>query len=470
MPSRSQENSCAHGGFGREISQLGAKPNHLMKTSLRLLVSTPVLSLLLATGSAQTVSRVASFAPTDSPESIAVDAAGNCYLSIGTGEIRRVTPAGSASLFATIPEPGAPKALGVKFDAGGTLYVASLSAVWKVTPAGVVSQLSTVPGHTILNDFALDRSGNVFVSDPRGFAIYKVAPSGDSQLWASATTEPLLQPRTTFFPAPLSVNGLAFDARGDLYGVCTQAGRLLKFPVNTDGSAGRAVVVAESDALAGADGLIIDPVTGNFIVAVNIQNKIAVVTPQGEISTLVAGGPLAIPTSTALGRAGAERTLYICNNGVLFPGANAAMAGVLKADIATLADAASVRLNNLSARGRVGTGADVLVAGFTIGGRRSKAVLIRGIGPTLSEFGVTGALADPRVDLYSGSTLLDSNDNWSGTVGFVGTTRYLGAFPLAEGSRDAALLVTLAPGSYTAQVSGAGTTSGLALLEIYEVP
>jgi hypothetical protein len=308
------------------------------------------------------------------------------------------------------------------------------------------------------------------VSDPRGFAIYKVAPNGDSQTWASATTEPLLQPRTTFFPNPLNINGLAFDARGDLYGVCTQAGRLLRFPVNSDGSAGRAVVVAESDALAGADGLIIDPVTGNFIVAVNIQNKIAVVTPQGEISTLVAGGPLAITTSTALGRAGAERTLYICNNGSLFPGANSAMTGVLKVDLSTLAAASSVRLNNLSARGRVGTGGDVLVAGFTIGGQRSKAVLIRGIGPALSAFGVSGALADPRLDLYSGSTLLDSNDNWSGPVGFVGITSYLGAFPLTEGSRDAAMVVTLAPGSYTAQVSGVGGSAGVALLEIYELP
>lgn len=441
-----------------------------MKTTLRFLISTLVLLSLLATLRAQTVSRVATFGPTESPESIAVDAAGNLYLGLATGEIRRVTPAGAASLFATIPEPGAPKALGVKFDATGTLYVASLSAVWKVTPAGVVSQFSTVPGHTILNDFAVDRNGNVFVSDPRGFAIYKVAPNGDSQAWATAATEPLLQPRTTFFPAALSVNGLAFDARGDLYGVCTQAGRLLRFPVNSDGSAGRAQVVAESDALAGADGLIIDPVSGNFIVAVNIQNKVAVVTPQGEISTLVAGGPLAIPTSTALGRAGAERTLYICNNGALFPGANAAMAGVLKVDLGTLADAASVRLNNLSARGRVGTGEDVLVAGFTIGGQRSKSVLIRGIGPALSTFGVTAALADPRLDLYSGSTQLDSNDNWGGTVGFVGITRYLGAFPLTEGSRDAAMLVTLAPGSYTAQVSGVGGSAGIALLEIYELP
>jgi sugar lactone lactonase YvrE len=153
-----------------------------MKTILRFLIRTLVLLSLLATLRAQTVSRVATFGPAESPESIAVDAAGNCYLScINTGEIKRVTPAGVISLFATIPEPGpSGKAIGVKFDAAGMLYVASASAVWKVTPAGVVSQFATVPGHTILNDFAFDRNGNVFVSDPRGFAIYKVAPNGET--------------------------------------------------------------------------------------------------------------------------------------------------------------------------------------------------------------------------------------------------------------------------------------------------
>lgn len=135
--------------------------------------------------------------------------------------------------------------------------------------------------------------------------------------------------------------------------------------------------------------------------------------------------------------------------------------------LAEVYDASStgLRLVNLSARTQVGTGANILIAGFAIGGETSKTLLIRAVGPGLAPFGVTGTLADPQLELYTGSTLLAVNDNWDASTADTFST--VGAFNLPAASRDAALLVTLAPGSYTAQVSGIANTTGVALVEVY---
>ncbi|MGH7944922.1 MAG: lamin tail domain-containing protein [Opitutaceae bacterium] len=128
----------------------------------------------------------------------------------------------------------------------------------------------------------------------------------------------------------------------------------------------------------------------------------------------------------------------------------------------------SPRLINVSARNRVGTGDDVLIAGFNIAGTGAKPLLIRAVGPSLAGFGVIGFLNDPKLEVYSGTVKLSENDNWNATL--APTFATVGAFPLTASSRDAALLTSLAPGSYTVQVSGADGGTGEGLIEIYEVP
>ncbi len=128
------------------------------------------------------------------------------------------------------------------------------------------------------------------------------------------------------------------------------------------------------------------------------------------------------------------------------------------------------RLINVSARTQIGDGGSALVAGFVVAGSTGRTVLIRAIGPTLRTFGVTDALVDPKLELYSGPTLLDANDNWGGSASLVTAFTQVGSFALELGSRDSALLATLQPGNYTAQVSGVAGASGIVLVEIYEVP
>ncbi len=136
-------------------------------------------------------------------------------------------------------------------------------------------------------------------------------------------------------------------------------------------------------------------------------------------------------------------------------------------------DNTATKLINLSCRARVGTGGDILIPGLVISGTAPKTLLVRGVGPTLASFGVTGELADPNLTVFSGSSAIATNNDWSSgpnTAALVAAASETGAFALPNGSRDAALIVTLNPGSYTVQVAGVGGTTGVALVEIYELP
>jgi hypothetical protein len=130
----------------------------------------------------------------------------------------------------------------------------------------------------------------------------------------------------------------------------------------------------------------------------------------------------------------------------------------------------AAHLSNISARASVGTGSNVLIAGFVISGNTPETVLIRGIGPALGRFGVSGSLAAPELVLYdSGNNTLQTNSGWGGGASLAQAFASVGAFSLAANSADAAILVTLPPGAYTAEVSGVNGSTGVGLAEIYEV-
>ncbi|MBL9205862.1 MAG: hypothetical protein JNN01_12290 [Opitutaceae bacterium] len=131
------------------------------------------------------------------------------------------------------------------------------------------------------------------------------------------------------------------------------------------------------------------------------------------------------------------------------------------------------KLVNLATRGEVLTGDKILIAGFTISGSTPQQVLIRAVGPTLGGFGVAGTLQAPVLNLYSSAgTLLNTNTRWgtaTNAAAIPAAAASVGAFPLTAGSADSCLLVTLPPGGYSAQISGAGATTGVVLAEVYSI-
>jgi len=136
-------------------------------------------------------------------------------------------------------------------------------------------------------------------------------------------------------------------------------------------------------------------------------------------------------------------------------------------------DAPQATLSNLSARSFVGSGNDLLIAGFVVSGTGSKHILLRGVGPALAAYGVGGTLTDPQLSLVSQAGVeLAANDDWNSSTNVVAIRNEgfnAGAFPLPEGSKDSALLVNLPPGAYTALLRGPGISTGVGLLEVYDL-
>ena len=116
------------------------------------------------------------------------------------------------------------------------------------------------------------------------------------------------------------------------------------------------------------------------------------------------------------------------------------------------------------------------MSGFVISGAKNRSVLVRAIGPTLSAFGVSDTLARPVLSVYQGDRLVASNSGWSGPTRAGGDAMNdafdrAGAFRLVdEDSCDAAVVLSLAPGSYTVQVKSGNSAPGATLLEVYDLP
>jgi hypothetical protein len=183
----------------------------------------------------------------------------------------------------------------------------------------------------------------------------------------------------------------------------------------------------------------------------------------------VSAGTFALPINsvdTALFQSLAAGTFY----SALISGANAttgiALAEIYDVDPGTPA----TRLTSISARALSGTGSSVLIAGFIIEGNGTEVLLIRGIGPTLTQYGVSGVLASTQLTLFNGaSQAIGTNAGWGGGSVLATAFAQYGLFALPANSADSAMIVSLPPGLYTVQLSGTNNTSGIGLIEVYEM-
>ncbi len=174
------------------------------------------------------------------------------------------------------------------------------------------------------------------------------------------------------------------------------------------------------------------------------------------------------PTLFLGGIQAADGGVYACV--ISNAGGSVTSAGATLTVVAT----GGARLVNLSARALVGTGGNILIPGFSISGAGSKNLLVRAVGPRLGmpDFGVTGVLADPTIVVLAGSSPVAMNDDWglvADPAALAAATLKSGAFPLDGSTKDSALVLSVGPGGYTVQTSGVAATSGVALVELYDI-
>jgi hypothetical protein len=149
--------------------------------------------------------------------------------------------------------------------------------------------------------------------------------------------------------------------------------------------------------------------------------------------------------------------------------------GVALVEVYDLSPAASSRLGNISTRSFVQTGDNVMIGGFIVQGGGPKRVIIRAIGPELTQHGITNPLANPTLELHNGTgSLMATNDDWQTTIinGIIGSSQVsdIQSSSLAPtAASESAIIANLPPGNYTAIVRGVNSTTGVALVEVYDL-
>jgi glucose/arabinose dehydrogenase len=290
---------------------------------------------------------------------------------------------------------------------------------------------------------------------------YLFADYGSGRVWAALTPaiRPFAASQVVAIAAAVGITDLTLQpGTGDILFANINAGQIQR------------IIGAAASAAAGPPVATAQPGTPTVIAGGTAVFSFGVSGAQPmSYQWLFNGGPIAGATSSFLvlrGSGPAAAGIYTC------VATNAA--GSLTSALGTLTFAATGtdgRLVNISTRAPVGSGNNAMTAGFIVGGSLSKTFLIRAAGPALAPFGVTGLLPDPQLSLFSGQTAMASNQGWGGDPQVAAVAASVGAFSWGSaGTPDSALVVTLPPGAYTAQVTGAAGDGGVALVEVYEVP
>ena len=277
------------------------------------------------------------------PEGIAVDKQGNIFVSMAPiGQIRKISPEGTETLFYQLPAGAALTGLAV--DAPGNVYVgvfgqgAYPGGVWRIDRDG--KSASRLPGTENIflpNGLAFDKQGNLYVTDtyvwgsmPPAGAIWRIPRHGDAQLWLQNSALLGGLGNVPGYP-PLGANGIAFR-HNRLYVASTEKGLIAQVPVLPDGSAGELSVVAQGSDLWMIDGIALD-VHGTIYAALIGQNRVVTVNPASGSVTPLAGPADGVdgPASLAFGAGNGERqSLYFTNYAIISQDPNP---GVLKMDV-----------------------------------------------------------------------------------------------------------------------------------------
>ncbi len=268
------------------------------------------------------------------PEGIAIGPHGEIYVAMPRlGQIWEVDRNGDHAVFATIdpnPSTGAPGALGLAVDGGGYVYAALASfnpdthGVYRISPAGDATRLDGSNQISWPNAIGLDERGNVYITD----TCVGVSPGCGGAVWhypdehggtSPWSGDPLLAGTGALHaiigtPTPLGANGIAYWRHG-LYVANTEQGSVVRIPIQSDGSAGEARVLAQAPALFTVDGITVDARGDVYAMVIGADRIIRIDRSSGELDVVAdASDGLDQPVNAAFGTVGSDRhTLYIAD-------------------------------------------------------------------------------------------------------------------------------------------------------------
>ncbi len=482
--------------------------------TIRKVTSAGVVTTLAGTpGAAGSTDGTGAAARFNSPRAVAVDGSGNVFVAdSGNSSVRKITPAGVVTTLAGTPgafanQEGTGSAAifdtpaGIAVDASGTVYLSeelgdviskgalattSAPLVTRQPSSQTIATGMTVVFHAAASGlpaptFQWYHDGGALSGSTGATLVISGATAADAGTYSFAATNSTGTVQST--AATLAVSATTDVGRLVNISCRSQVGTggsilIAGFAVGGAGTSGteQLLIRASGPALEAFDvaGLLPDPELQLFANATSLGSNTSW-AGNAQIAAAAASVGAFTWSSASSHDSALLETLGAGPYSAQVAG-QGGDTGVALAEVYDLTPPGSYtpstpRLVNISARTQVGTGSNILIAGFVIGGSTSRTVLVRASGPALAAFSVPGLLADPQLQLYAGSSQIDANDGWGGDPQIVAAAAQVGAFSWGSASTpDSALLVTLPPGAYTAQVSGASGDSGVALIEVYEVP
>jgi len=373
-------------------------------------------------------------------------ATGDIY-ETNEGNVLRFTPLpGSPGTFAS----GLTNPKGLVFDGRGHLYVADAgkNAILILTVPDGGNGSTFASGLSSPIGLAFDTSGFLYAADSGSGSILKFAQDGT---------------KTTFAAAVGSPAGLAFDSSGNLFVADFAGGKIYKIT-----SAGTQSTFATG--LKFPAGLAIDS-SGNVFEADSGSGTILEFAPDGTKSTFVSSG-LVQPYGLAFEANGSLIVADHGNGSTLRFTPDGTKSSIFQSNFNTpqfvAVEPAQHQLLNLSTRGLVQSGQNVLIAGFVVGGTGpvGTQIVIRALGPSLTAFGITNPLPDPVLELRDASgTLIASNNDWKDTQQDAITATKLSP----TDDHESAIVISLHGGTFTAIVGSATGAPGTAVVEVYNL-
>jgi outer membrane protein assembly factor BamB/subtilisin family serine protease len=426
---------------------------------------------------------------------------GTIYMGTDGGSLYALNPDGSQKWMFSTPVSGEPIYTAAAIDAAGNVYIGTLTGnFYSVSPAGTL-RWSFAVGDAVTSAPAL-ANGSVYFGGYDG-NLYSLSAASGALQWK--------------YPLGTQVRASApaVDANGTVYVGCYDHN---VYAVNSGGTLVRTYAsddwIRSSPAISGT--MMYFGSNDHKVYAFNIGVGAATADwPMYQYSAVRPGRAVsytlaitAQPSSQAVG-IGSPFTLSVTASGfgtlayqwnlnsapisgavsltysvasasaadggsytvTVTSGTSSVTSAAATVTVSASAPPAAGRIVNLSARASVGTGGNILIAGFAIEGTGSKDVLLRGVGPTLglAPYNVPGALAAPQLTLVnSAGQTLTTATAWGGSAELASVFSEVGAFALSPTSADSAVEETLAPGSYTSQVAGVDSSTGVALAEIYD--
>ena len=400
----------------------------------------------------------------------------NLFVSVndaGGGKIVEFTPDGVQSTFAS----GLDGLGGLAFDNAGNLFVADIpefggarpGKIYKFNPDGARSTFAV--GLISPTALAVDRAGNLFVADGD---ILKFTPQGLRTTFASGVGGPMaIDSSGNLFVANSQIHGKVLsNSNGRSIGPPFTASTYTIYKFAPDGArstfaSGRISTLGYIVSL-GVDHLgnlyVVD--SGDFVDGGG--GSLFKVTPDGKQHTISEAGPSCDFVSLAVDSIGNVFVTDDCTGIDKFTrngGRSTFASGVSGALAIQPITSSTATVGNISTRGTVEGGENVLIGGFIITGPGEKKVEVRAIGPSLAQFGLNGVLADPTLELHDAhGAVIATNDNWkdSQQIDIVAT----GLAPTND--LESAIVISLPPGTYTAIVRGKNGGTGMGLVETYD--